>query len=148
MSLVENRLNARILRLIRTFGSPMEKWTIEASDRTPSVVLDRQESIIRIEGRSYPEEGMDFFDPIILRFKTLENTESPIRIIHIRLEYYNSSTTKAIAELFAALVKAKDRGFDVKVIWEFEEDDDGIQEDIDMFIETFNLPFEIRYTNF
>lgn len=148
MSLVENRSNARILGLIRTFGPPMEKWTIEATDRTPSVVLDRQESLIRIEGRSYPEEGMDFFDPIILRFKTLEDTETPIRTIHVRLEYYNSSTTKAIAELFTALVKAKQRGFDVKVIWEFEEEDDGIQEDIDMFTDTFDLPFEIRYTNF
>ncbi|TNF27219.1 MAG: DUF1987 domain-containing protein [Bacteroidetes bacterium] len=127
---------------------PMEKWTIDATDRTPSVVLDRQESILRIEGRSYPEEGMDFFDPIILRFKTLENSETPIRSIHIRLEYYNSSTTKALAELFTALVKAQTSGHDVKVIWEFEEEDDGIQEDIDMFIETFDLPFELRYTHF
>jgi hypothetical protein len=148
MSLVENRPNARILRLICTFGAPMEKWTIDATDRTPSVILDRQESMLRIEGRSYPEEGMDFFDPIILRFKTLEDSETPIRIIHIRLEYYNSSTTKAMAELFSALVKAKQHGFDVKVIWEFEEEDDGIQEDIDMFIDTFNVPFEIRYTHF
>lgn len=126
----------------------MEKWIIEATDRSPSVVLDRQLSVIRIEGRSYPEEGMDFFDPIILRFKSLESSETPIRTVHVRLEYYNSSTTKALAELFSALLKAKERGFDVKVIWEFEEEDDGIQEDIDMFIETFNVPFEIRYTHF
>ena len=126
----------------------MEKWTIEATERTPSMVLDRQESMLRIEGRSYPEEGMDFFDPVILRFKTLQNTDSPIRNLHIRLEYYNSSTTKAIAELLNSLVKVGERGFDVRVIWEFEEEDDGIQEDIDMFVETFDLTFDIRYTNF
>ena len=75
---------------------PMEKWTIDATDRSPLVLLDRQESFLRIEGRSYPEEGMDFFDPIIVRFKTLENSENPIRTIHIRLEYYNSATSKAL----------------------------------------------------
>lgn len=126
----------------------MEKWTIEATDRSPSVVLDREESILKIEGRSYPEEGMDFFDPIILRFRTLQDTDNPIRAIHIRLEYYNSATSKAMAELLNSLVKAKSLGHDVKVIWEYEEEDDGIQEDVDMFIETFDLPFEIRYTLF
>lgn len=126
----------------------MEKWTIDATERSPSVVLDRQESVLKLEGRSYPEEGMDFFDPIIIRFRTLQDTENPIRVIHVRLEYYNSATSKALAELFNSLVKAKTLGHDVKVIWEYEEEDDGIQEDVDMFIETFDLPFEIKYTMF
>ena len=126
----------------------MEKWTIDATDRSPLVLLDRQESFLRIEGRSYPEEGMDFFDPIIVRFKTLENSENPIRTIHIRLEYYNSATSKALSELFQSLSIAKRAGLDVKIVWEYEEEDDGIQEDIDMFIDTFDLPFEIRHTDF
>lgn len=126
----------------------MEKWIIEASDRSPSVVLDREQSILKIDGRSYPEEGMDFFDPIVLRVQRLLETEIPIRIIHLRLEYYNSATSKAIAALLNTLVKAKALGHEVKIIWEYEEDDDGIQEDIEMFTENFDLPFDIRYTEF
>jgi len=126
----------------------MEKWTIDETDRSPSVVLDREESILKFDGRSYPEEGMDFFDPIILRVKRLLETDLPIRIVHIRLEYYHSATSKAIAELFNTLVTAKSNGHEVKVIWEYEEDDDGIQEDIEMFIESFDLPFDIRFTEF
>lgn len=126
----------------------MEKWTIDATDRSPLVLLDRQDSFLRIEGRSYPEEGMDFFEPILVRFKTLENSDNPIRTVHIRLEYYNSATSKAISELFQCLSQAKARGNDVRVIWEYDEDDEGIQEDIEMFIDTFDLQFEIRYTSF
>ena len=126
----------------------MEKWTIDSTKRSPFVLLDREESVLKIEGRSFPEEGMDFFDPIILRFRTLQKSDNPIRIIHIRLEYYNSATTKALSELFQLLVAAKNAGNDVKVIWEYEEEDDGIQEDIDMYIETFDLDFQIRYTRF
>lgn len=126
----------------------MEKWTIDATDRSPLVLLDRENSVLKIEGRSYPEEGMDFFDPIILRFKTLQKSESPIQTIHVRLEYYNSATSKALAELFQGLMSAKRAGVDAKVIWEYEEEDDGIQEDIDMFVETFDLKFEIRFTVF
>ncbi len=126
----------------------MEKWTIEATDRTPLVLLDREESVLRIEGRSYPEEGMDFFDPIIIRFKTLESSENPIRTIHIRLEYYNSSTAKALADLLQALGTAKKTGHEVNVVWEYDEEDEGVQEDIDMFIETFDLNFDIRFTQF
>ncbi|MGB0368515.1 MAG: DUF1987 domain-containing protein [Flavobacteriales bacterium] len=126
----------------------MEKWIIEATDRSPSVILDRQLSILRIEGRSYPEEGMDFFDPIILRLRSLQETETPIRIIHVRLEYYNSATSKALAELLNALERTRELGHEVRVVWEYEEEDDTIQEDIDMFIETFDLPFEIKFTVF
>jgi len=126
----------------------MEKWTIEATDRTPLVLLDREESVLRIEGRSYPEEGMDFFEPIIIRFKTLERSENPILTIHIRLEYYNSSTTKALAELLQTLGTAKKTGHEVNVIWEYDEEDEGVQEDIDMFVETFDLNFDIRFTQF
>lgn len=126
----------------------MEIWTIEATDRTPSVVLDRQESLLKIEGRSYPEEGMDFYDPILIRFRSLQDTDNPIRTVHVRLEYYNSATTKALADLFTYLKKAKNNGYDVRVIWEYEEDDDGIQEDVDMFIDSFDLDFNIRFTIF
>jgi hypothetical protein len=126
----------------------MEKWTIDATDRSPKVILDRQESVLMIEGRSYPEEGMDFFDPIVMRFRSLQESENPIRTIHIRLEYYNSSTTKALAELFTALERSAKNGNEAKVIWEFEQDDDGIQEDITMFQETYTLTFVVNYTFF
>jgi hypothetical protein len=126
----------------------MEKWTIDATDRSPKVILDRQESVLMIEGRSYPEEGMDFFDPIVMRFRSIQETENPIRTIHIRLEYYNSSTTKALAELFTALEQSAKNGNEAKVIWEFEQDDDGIQEDIAMFQETYALSFVVNYTFF
>jgi hypothetical protein len=46
------------------------------------------------------------------------------------------------------MIRAKNRSHETKVIWEFEEDDDGIQEDIDMYIEAFDLNFDIRYTEF
>lgn len=112
------------------------------------MILDRQESILLIEGRSYPEEGMDFFDPLIMRFRSLQDSDNPIRTIHVRLEYYNSSTTKALADLFTALERSAKHGNQAKVLWEFEEDDDGIQEDIEMFKESYELPFDVRYTEF
>jgi len=126
----------------------MEKWTIDATDRSPRVVLDRQDSVLLIEGRSYPEEGMDFFDPIVMRFRSLQDSDNPIRTIHIRLEYYNSSTTKAIADLFTALERSAKRDNEAKVLWEYEADDDGIEEDINMFRETYQLEFETRFTEF
>lgn len=112
------------------------------------MVLDRQESVLKIEGRSYPEEGMDFFEPIIVRLRTLQNTESPISTVHVRLEYYNSATAKALAEIFTSLMTLKTKGVPTKVIWEFEEEDEGIQEDVEMFMDTFNLEFDIRHTLF
>lgn len=91
---------------------------------------------------------MDFFDPIVVRFRSIQESDNPIRVIHIRLEYYNSATTKAIADLLTALELSAKRGNEAKVLWEYEADDDGIEEDIDMFRETYKLEFETRFTEF
>jgi len=53
-----------------------------------------------------------------------------------------------LAELFTALERSAKNGNEAKVIWEFEQDDDGIQEDITMFKETYALSFEVNYTFF
>ena len=126
----------------------MEQWEIEGTDYTPRVKLDAAKSILSIEGRSYPEEGLDFYEPIMSRSLSLAKSDKPLTKLEVRLEYYNSITIKAISELIGHLKQVEEDGHDIKILWEYEEDDDGIADDVDMFRHTFNIDIEERYTTF
>lgn len=126
----------------------MQRWAIDAGKHTPRVVIDSDKGVVLIEGRSYPEEGMDFFDPIMMKMRDLLGSDNPVRLVHLRLEYYNSSTAKALTDIFNILRDTAKRGYEVRVRWEYEEDDDSIGDDIDMFASSYTYVFEKVSTNF
>lgn len=126
----------------------MEQWEIEKTDHTPRVLLDSSNSRLSIEGRSYPEKGLDFYEPIMQRSESLTKTDKPLTSLNFRLEYYNSVTMKAISELIGHLKEVEKGGHKVSVIWEYEEDDDGIADDVDMLRNAFNIEIEERFTTF
>ncbi len=129
-------------------GSIMEQWEIEATDHTPFVQFDGLLSVLTISGRSYPEDGLDFYEPIMQRVEARSMLASPIKKLHIRLEYYNSATIKAISVLIGHLKKTESNGHAIKLIWEYEEDDEGIKDDIDMMKDAHHVEIEERFTSF
>ena len=126
----------------------MHRWTIEPGTHTPRVMIDSEKSLLFIEGRSYPEKGMEFYYPILVKMRDMLALGDPIRTVHLRLEYYNSSTAKALANLFAIIRTTSERGVAVKVVWEYEEDDEGIGDDIEMFMASQSFPFQVSHTTF
>lgn len=126
----------------------MEQWEIEQTDHTPRVFLDSSNSRLSIEGRSYPEKGLDFYEPIMKRSENLAKSDKPLTSLNFRLEYYNSVTIKAISELISHLKQVELGGHKVSVLWEYEEDDDGIADDVDMLRNAFNIEIEERFTTF
>jgi hypothetical protein len=126
----------------------MEQWEIEATDHTPFVQFDGLLEILTISGRSYPEDGLDFYEPIMQRMEARSKMTSPIKTLHVRLEYYNSATIKAISVLIGHLKKVESRGHTIKMVWEYEEDDEGIKDDIDMMRDAHSVNIEERFTEF
>ena len=126
----------------------MEQWEIEQTDHTPFVQFDAVASVLTVAGRSYPEEGLDFYEPIMQRMEARSTMANPIKTLHLKLEYYNSATIKAISVLIGHLKKAESGGHKVKVIWEYEEDDEGIKDDIDMMADAHHIKVEERFTSF
>ena len=126
----------------------MEQWEIVQTDHTPFVQFDGLLSVLTISGRSYPEDGLDFYEPIMQRMEARSTMTNPIKTLHIRLEYYNSSTIKAISVLITHLKKAESNGHKTTMIWEYEEDDEGIKDDIDMMKNAHGIEVEERFTQF
>lgn len=125
----------------------MDKLTFEATSNTPWADFN-QNGILKIEGRSYPENASVFFDPLIEFVNTLH---VPCVCFDINLEYMNTASSKKLLFLLSALEQNKNIG-SIQVNWYYEEGDDDSVETAEIYDDhlrrtrfTFNEVAEINY---
>lgn len=107
----------------------MDNLKVAATERSPAVDFDFAAGRLSLKGESYPEDASAVYGPI---FAALEQffSEDPARAVtfDFDLNYFNSSSAKALMNMFQLLDKAAGRGFAVTVNWYFAEDDDTMKE--------------------
>jgi hypothetical protein len=129
----------------------MNSIFIEATEKSPKVILDVEKNVFQIEGNSRPENVRDFYYPIIdslkeyfegLSQKNLQANfeEFPIKF-NFRLDYFNSSSAKFLSDVLVIIKKYSDLGFNIKVYWYFEEHDDDMKEVGEDFSDMITYPF-------
>ena len=107
----------------------MQNFIREASFNTPYVNLDPQSGKLFFEGKSIPEDPGEFYDGVLdwLRDFFSRASESPV-VIEFKLEYANSGSSKYLLELLRLIERYYKQGRDCKIIWQYEKDDESIQE--------------------
>ncbi len=122
----------------------LKKLKLTATDDLPLVILDAKNNMFRITGRILPEDGNVFFEPILEWIRTYIKEPNDLTEFHFNLDYYNSSTARMITKLIVELEKIQEVNKDVKVIWEYEEDDEVMLERGEELKSISYLPFELR----
>ncbi|MDA3780067.1 MAG: DUF1987 domain-containing protein [Bacteroidales bacterium] len=115
----------------------MKDLIIKETEKTPSVSLSTK-GVLKIEGRSIPEDAASFFKPL-LDWTEEFNAES-IRF-DIKLEYFNTSSSKFILEMLRVIEKNPTKK-DVIVNWFYEEGDIDVLESGQYFESIIGLPFK------
>jgi len=107
----------------------MENLKIAATERSPEVDFDFKHGILSLRGESYPEDASAVFGPI---FGALERFLAAAGNREIRfdfdLTYFNSSSAKALMNMFQLLDQAAASGARIKVSWFYAPDDDTMKE--------------------
>ena len=121
----------------------MNDLNISATQSTPSVVTSWLNGTVEMRGDSYPENSWDFFGPIIAWIEAfLEASDAPLHA-NLYLLYLNTSSVKAMMDIFDMLEEAYDRGQQISVSWYYDGDNERIAELIEEFKEDLSFPFEI-----
>jgi len=124
------------------------KVVIDPTSVTPYVVIDPEEDLFEIKGRSSPEVSINFYTPIYEYLESYEVTSSIGDFTaNFALEYFNTSSTKCLLGILKRLAKIEDQGKKVIINWYYEDDDEDvleIGEDLSYFVDLeFNfLPLE------
>ena len=121
----------------------MESIFIEGTQKTPSVKFDSETGIIEIKGRSIPENSIEFYKPLVdwleeYAKKPFEKTQ-----VNVQLEYFNTSSSKCILDVFKKLEAIHKTKHDVIINWYYEEDDEDMLEAGEDYESIIRVPFKM-----
>ncbi len=107
----------------------MEIITIEATKSSPFVLIDPVSNQIKIKGESYPENAAKFFGPILSSVNEyLGFSEAQRIMVDIHLSYFNSSSSKALLNLFEILDQAASDSRQIEINWRYHPENETIFE--------------------
>jgi hypothetical protein len=121
----------------------MENLSLEGSAKTPTVKFDSENGVLELKGRSIPENSIEFYKPLNDWIDAYAGSPKPNTIVDIKLEYFNTSSSKCILDLFKQLEKLNSGSTEVKVNWYFEEDDEDMEEAGEDYQAIIDLPFKM-----
>ncbi|MFZ9029388.1 MAG: DUF1987 domain-containing protein [Crocinitomicaceae bacterium] len=121
----------------------MEKLELKGSPKTPDILLDGDNGQIRLKGRSIPENSIEFFDPIYSWIDTYCESPCSETVLDVRLEYFNTSSSKCLLDIFKKFEKINGNRSHVRVNWYFERDDEDMAEAGEDYQAIVDLPFDI-----
>ena len=116
----------------------MNILNLEGGEDTPRIVLDKNNGIMEISGRSLPEDSTEFYKPVLDWIEAYANDPNPATTFVFKLEYFNTASSKLILDVLYALEDIKG----VKVRWYFNEEDEDMEEAGQEFSELVEIPFE------
>ena len=119
----------------------MENINLDGTPKTPTVIFNAEEGRIVLKGRSIPENSVEFYNPLNEWVKDYGVAPKEITVFEVKLEYFNTSSSKCILDLFKALENINGNGTNVKVDWYFEEDDEDMEEAGEDYQAIIQLPF-------
>lgn len=119
----------------------METIIREGSPKTPFVRLDGEKGLIEIKGRSIPENSEEFYRPLIDWIRKYATAPVNLIDVNVQLEYFNTSSSKCLLDMFKELDTINKSGSKVQVNWYYEEDDEDMFEAGEDYQSIVNIPF-------
>jgi hypothetical protein len=121
----------------------LERLKIEPGLDTPKVDFDPVTGHLHIEGKSFPPNVTEFYNPVVEWLQNYLQHPAAETILHLKLEYFNTASSKIIMDILYKLEEFYKQGGKVKVIWYYPEDDEDMQETGIEYSELLEIPFEI-----
>ena len=106
----------------------MKSLLIARTTETPRVDFNSNSGLLKIEGRSWPEDVAPFYNPLVQWFQEYAKNPRSQTDFYVTLEYFNSATSKMIYKLFLILTNIANSGSKVTIHWCYQDDDEEMLE--------------------
>ena len=119
----------------------MKSLSIKGTQETPDVIFDKEAGVFSMSGKSLPEDVKEFYYPIIewvVEYAKLPNKETNLKV---KMDYFNTASSKMILEVFEKFKEMHDRGFKVVVDWYYQADDEDMQDAGEDYADIVEVPF-------
>lgn len=121
----------------------MNSLYIEGTTSTPTITCDAETGTLSMAGDSYPENSFEFFNEVIDWVSIfVEQLNRPLNL-ELRLVYMNTSSVKAMMDIFDLLESAHLKGRSVAVNWYYDPRNERVIELAEEFKEDCTFSFKI-----
>ncbi|MBQ3655447.1 MAG: DUF1987 domain-containing protein [Bacteroidales bacterium] len=122
----------------------MDSINIEGTPKTPEVSFDAKTGQIEIKGRSIPENSIEFYKPLVDWLDKYADIAQGVVNVVIQLEYFNTSSSKCILDVFKKLENMHNKNkTEVVINWYYEEDDEDMLEAGEDYQSILKIPFKM-----
>ncbi|MDT8438316.1 MAG: biofilm regulation phosphoprotein SiaC [Wenzhouxiangellaceae bacterium] len=121
----------------------MNDLHIDSTASTPEIHTDFASGKLAMAGDSYPENSFEFFAAIIQWTQDFLAQQSHALAIEFRLVYMNTSSVKAMLDIFDMLEEAHQNGREIAVRWYYDPRNERVMDLADEFREDCTFSFEI-----
>ncbi len=119
----------------------MEAYFLEGTPKTPRLEFNPTSNTFSISGRSIPENSIEFYRPLLDWLDGYVQKPNEITKFEVKLEYFNTSSSKCLVEIFRKLEVIAHQDKQLSIDWYFEESDEDMQESGEDFKEIIKVPF-------
>jgi SiaC family regulatory phosphoprotein len=124
----------------------MEKLILQPGPKTPHIVLD-DSGYIELKGKSIPENSVEFYKPVFDWLDLYASNPQASTKVLVELEYFNTSSSKCILDIFRKLEALHESGRSiVSIAWLYDEDDEDMMETGEDYQTIVKVPFTISKT--
>ncbi len=114
--------------LINKIKAKMTPFTATKTKDTPEVILDADKGVFSIMGRSFPENAITFYKPVLKWISQYVLTANSTTEIKFKYEYYNTASAKQIAKIFVMLERLSHKS-NLIVKWHYQSEDYEMMEE-------------------
>jgi len=121
----------------------MQNLNIESTQSTPAIHADAKAGTIEMRGDSYPENSFELFSPVMGWIEDFLRNDDRALTLNLYLLYLNTSSVKAMMDIFDILEEAHRGARKVAVNWYYDEQNERVAELAEEFKEDCSFPFLI-----
>ena len=121
----------------------MEKYSIDGTPKTPTISFDLGSGVLEIKGRSIPENSIEFYKPLVEHLEKYAGKPQANTNVNIQLEYFNTSSSKCILDVFKKLEAIHKGGSAIIINWYYEQDDEDMLEAGEDYQAIISVPFKM-----
>ena len=125
----------------------MDNLEMPAGPKTPRILLNSSGNL-EIRGKSIPENSVEFYRPVFEWLDNYSSTPNTSTQVLVELEYFNTSSSKCILDIFRKLETLHKSGKSkVAISWMYDEDDEDMMETGEDYQTIVKVPFT-HFKNF
>jgi len=122
----------------------MKDFINEGDKVTPKILLSKLSNQFYIKGTSRPENPKEFYSGVFSWFSDYFENPNNETVFEVQLDYFNTSTSKVLLDLFEFFEEKVNDSINIKVIWQYKTDDEEMMEAGEELLDLVEIPYEIQ----